>query len=303
MTEPTPAPYPIGDHSRLLAGDALTLAAQLPPESIHLTFTSPPYHQYKDYGPEPHPQDLGRQQDYQDYLAQLARLWKLLYTATVPGGKLVLQAANMKTAGTKPAVLVPLHWDLTYAAINAGFLLYDEILWLKIKSRIGSQGGRPLFGSYPYPGNPKMLNAIFENLSVLTKPGTRPPVSPAAKAASKLSKAYWQEATNGFWDLPNHGDPEHPASFCPPLAERVIRLYSFVDETVLDPFAGLGTTVIAAEALGRHGLGFELQPQYLRAARDKATAQLAQMKLELKADPAPGTEPPPYRAVSQPLPL
>ena len=281
---------PIGDHSRIFQGDALALAAALPPESVHLTFTSPPYHGYKTYGRSPHPADLGRHQDYADYLEQMTRLWKLLYAATVPGGKLVIQAANMKTAETQPATLVPLQWDLTYTAMGAGFLLYDEILWVKMKSHSGSQGGRPLFASYPYPGNPKMLNAVFENLAVLTRPGTRPPVDPERKAQSRLDIEYWKTATNGLWDIPSHADPEHPATFRPELADRVIRLYSFVGETVLDPFAGTGTAVLAAEELGRHGLGFELHPEYVRAAGRRAVARLAQLSLELGplAAPRPG---------------
>ena len=271
----------IGAYGRLLEGDALTLAAQLPPSSVHLTFTSPPYHEYKTYGREPHPADLGRPQEYRDYLAQMTRLWELLYAATVPGGKLIIQAANMKTAETKPATLVPLHWDLTYAARAAGFLLYDEILWVKMKSHTGSQGGRPLFGSYPYPGNPKMLNAVFENLSILTKPGPRPPVSPARKKASRLPMEYWRTATNGLWDIPSAADPRHPATFSPELAERVVKLYSFVEELVLDPFAGVGTTLIAAVQLNRQALGFELRPEYAAVAAARAAEVCDQHRLEL----------------------
>lgn len=292
-------------------GDCLTLAAALPPESIHLTFTSPPYHEYKTYGRESHPADLGRPQEYADYLEQMTRLWQLLYAATVPGGKLIIQAANMKTARTQPATLVPLHWDLTYAARSAGFLLYDEILWLKMKSHTGSQNGRPLFGSYPYPGNPKMLNAVFENISVLTKPGARPAVSEEQKEQSRLDGgagdfSYWKAATNGLWEIPSAADPEHPATFSPELARRVIRLYSFVGETVLDPFAGAGAAILAAEELGRCGLGFELHPEYLRTAGRRAIARLAQLPLELtKETSAPAgaaTTALPYRP-QRPLPL
>ena len=283
----------LGPHSRIILGDALTLAAALPPESVALTFTSPPYHEYKTYGSAPHPADLGRPQEYQDYLEQLARLWQLIYPATMPGGKLILQAANMKTAHTVPATLVPLHWDLTYAAMQAGFLLYDEILWLKMKHHTGSQSGRPLFGSYPYPGNPKMLNSVFENLSVLTKPGSRPAVSPEIKEKSRQPWSFWKEATNGCWDLPSAADPEHPATFSPELARRVIRLYSFVEDLILDPFAGTGTTLLAAEELGRRGLGFELRQEYVRVAARRATAQLAQLKMPFLDEPPAETEPAP----------
>lgn len=282
------AEYPIGDRSVVRQGDALLLTAELPRESVHLTFTSPPYHHYKTYGAAPHPQDLGRPQEYEDYLLQLSGLWNSIYAATVPGGKLVIQAANMKTAETQPATLIPLHWDLTNAAMAAGWLLYDEIIWLKMKSHSGSQSGRPLFGSYPYPGNPKMLNAVFENLSVLTKPGKRPDTPPELKEASRLSFEYWKQATNGCWDIPSAADPDHPATFSPELAERVIRLYSFREETVLDPFAGSGTAVIAAEELGRRGIGFELRPEYAAAARRRAISRLAQLPLQLSpsGDPA-----------------
>ena len=276
-----PAERRIGNRGRLLLGDALALARELPPAAVHLTFTSPPYHEYKTYGREPHPADLGRPQEYRDYLAQMQELWQSLYAATIPGGKLIIQAANMKTAHTVPATLVPLHWDLTYAAMAAGFLLYDEILWVKMRTHTGSQGGRPLFGSYPYPPNPKMLNAVFENLSVLTKPGTRPAVSPEVKESSALPWEFWKTATNGIWEIPSQSDPKHPATFSPELADRIVRLYSFVDDLVLDPFAGTGTTLIAAVKLQRQALGFELRPEYAAVAAARAAETCDQHRLQL----------------------
>lgn len=273
--------FAIGRHSTVFQGDARELVRELPEASVHLTFTSPPYHQLKDYGPDPdRPENLGRRQPYADYLATMAEIFAGLHRATVPGGKLLLQSANIKPARLPVPQVVPLHWDLTRLLLDAGFVFYDEIVWLKKESYTGSAGGRPLFGSYPYPGNPKMLNQLWENISVLTKPGPRPRPSPADKEASRLSRAEWHEWTHGVWRIESKQDPAHPATFNAELAERVVRLYSFRGETVLDPFAGTGTTVIAAEQHGRRGLGFELQRQYCAVAHNRGQA-LLQLGLNL----------------------
>lgn len=267
--------YAIGRRSKIIEGDARQLVKRIPDESVYLTFTSPPYHSLKDYGPDPdRPENLGRRQPYADYLSDMKGLFAELHRATAPGGKLLLQAANIKPANLLTPQVRPLLWDLTWQLMEAGFIFYDEIVWLKKLSYTGSAGGRPLFGSYPYPGNPKMLTQLWENISVMTKPGTRSRPGGADREASRLTKDEWQEWTHGVWRIESLHDPEHPATFNAELAEQVVKFYSFRGETVLDPFAGTGTTVIAAEKLGRIGTGFELQKRYCIIARNRGQALL-----------------------------
>lgn len=242
----------VGQTGLIHIGDALRILEGIPPESVYLVATSPPYHDRKSYGNKPHPADLGRPQPYAEYLSEMTRIWHLSHRALTPGGKLAFISANMKEQKSKPPRLAPLHHDLVAAAEGAGFIYHDEALWVKKSSYTGSPEGRPLFGSYPLPGNPKFLTQLWEHIAVMAKPGKRPRrYNAAQKELSKLSWEQWREWTNGIWRIESGADADHPATFNPEVAERLIRLYTFVGETVLDPFAGIGTTVIAADACGR----------------------------------------------------
>ena len=271
--------YTIGRTGLIHVGDAAQLLQTLPSESVHLVVTSPPYHDRKSYGRRPHPADLGRPQPYRQYLSAMTDIWRLCHRALTPGGKLAFISANMKERQAKTPRLAPLHHDLVAAAENAGFIYHDEALRLKKSSYTGSPEGRPLSGSYPMPGNPKFLNQLWEHIAVMAKAGKRPSPHNAQKQISKLSREQWREWTNGVWRIESNADPDHPAIFSPEVAERLIRLYTFTGETVLDPFAGVGTTVIAAEACGRQGIGIELHRSYAAVAR-RRDERLQQIPLD-----------------------
>lgn len=291
--------YTVGQNGLIHVGDALPILQTLAPESVHLVVTSPPYHDRKTYGRAPHPSDLGRPQPYERYLAAMTDIWRLCHRALVPGGKLAFISANMKERQAKPPRLAPLHHDLVTAAETAGFIYHDEALWLKKSSYTGSPEGRPMFGSYPLPGNPKFLNQLWEHIAVMAKPGKRPRRYDAAqKELSKLSWEQWQQWTNGVWRIESNADPDHPATFSPEVAERLVRLYTFVGETVLDPFAGIGTSIIAAEACGRLGIGIELHEGYAAIAQSRGEHLL---QLPLEPIPMPHAIHPPAEQTTLPL--
>lgn len=271
--------YTIGRTGLIHVGDAAQLLRTLPTESVHLVVTSPPYHDRKSYGRRPHPADLGRSRPYRQYLSAMTDIWRLCHRALTPGGKPAFTSANMKERQAKPPRPAPLHHDLVAAAENAGFTYHDDALRLKKSSYTGSPEGRPLFGSYPMPGNPKFLNQLWEHIAVMAKAGKRPRPHDARKQISKLSREQWREWTNGVRRIESIADPDHPATFSPEVAERLIRLYAFIGETALDPFAGVGTTVIAAEACGRQGIGIELHRSYAAAARRRGE-RLQQIPLD-----------------------
>ena len=259
--------YTVGQTGLIHIGDARQLLQILPAESVHLVVTSPPYHDRKTYGNTPDAADLGRPQPYDQYLEEMTDIWRFCHRALTPGGKLAFISANMKERQAKPPRLAPLHHDLVAAAEAAGFTYHDEALWLKKSSYTGSPEGRPLFGSYPLPGNPKFLNQLWEHIAVMAKSGKRPRRYDAAqKELSKIGWEQWREWTNGVWRIESVADPDHPATLRPEVPQRLIRLYTFVGETVLDPFAGIGTAVIAAEACGRQGIGIELHETYTAVA-------------------------------------
>ena len=236
-------------------------------ESVALTFTSPPYFNYIDYAWD---EGVGKEKEYADYLASLDVVWRSVFEQTMPGGKLVLNISNMKSRKDVEAetFIYPLVADSISRLTRMGWLFFDEIVWAKMGAR-GDAEGNVLWGSYPYPPTPKIMDSTFENILVFRKEGSREQVSWERKQKSILTKEEWADFTMGVWNITTDHDPHHPATFPMALAERVIRLYSFVDDLVLDPFAGSGTAVIAAEKWGRAGVGYEIARTYETALRKK----------------------------------
>ena len=260
--------------------DTNTGVPALHDESIALTFTSPPYWNFVDYV---NPKGVGYEESYNDYLKSLSRLFKEIKKKTIPGGRMVINASNMKSRksieGT--SFVYPIVPDIITLARKAGFTFFDEIIWVKGGANAGALKGRVLFGSYPYPPTPKILDSTFENIIVFTKPGKRKKVCPDVKERSQLTKDEWRAFTKGIWEIPPDRDPHHPATFPMEIAERIIRMYSFADDAVLDPFAGSGTTLIAAEKHNRVGIGFEISREYEVALKEKVEKCLRQLRLPM----------------------
>ena len=269
---PTPVSHVrIGERSRVVFASNMDDdhgIPDLPNASVALVFTSPPYWNYMDYGDAA---GIGTEESYAGYMESLRKVFTALEPKVIPGGRVVVNICNMKSrrAVEGRAFLRPVAFDAVQVIGQAGFIFFDEIIWVKGAANAGALNGRPLFGSYPYPPTPKILDSIFENVFVFIKTGKRPSMQRVRKNESRLDKEEWMQFTKGIWELPPDRDPYHPATFPLEMAERVIRLYSFKGDKVLDPFAGTGTTPIAAEKLGRRGLGFEIEEAYAEAVRYK----------------------------------
>ena len=271
----------VGIRSRLIFTDNLSLTDGVPSlddESVALTFTSPPYWNFIDYASS---EGVGYEASYKDYLNSLATLFDNIERKTIPGGRMVVNASNMKSRKTVEGTsfVYPIVPDIIVRAQQAGFTFFDEIIWVKGGANAGALKGRVLFGSYPYPPTPKILDSTFENIIVFTKPGKRKKVCTEIKGRSRLTKDEWRAFTKGVWEIPPDRDPHHPATFPMEIAERVVRLYSFAEDLVLDPFAGSGTTLIAAEKHNRQGIGFEISQDYEKAVRHKEEKWLRQLRL------------------------
>ena len=249
-------------------------------ESIALTFTSPPYWNFVDYARN---DGVGYENSYKEYLNSLLKLFRAIEKKTMPGGRMVVNASNMKSRRSVEgdSFVYPIVPDIIELARRAGFTFFDEIIWVKGGANAGALNGRPLFGSYPYPPTPKILDSTFENIIVFTKPGKRKKVCKTVKDRSQLTKEEWRLFTKGIWEIPPDRDPDHPATFPMEIAERVVRMYSFADDIVLDPFAGSGTTLIAADKHNRRGIGYEIALEYKQAIRNKEEKCLRQLNLPL----------------------
>lgn len=247
-------------------------------ESVALTFTSPPYWNYVDYAGS---EGVGYEDSYKEYLDSLSKLFRVIARKTIPGGRMVVNASNMKSRRSVEgeSFVYPIVPDIITRAQKAGFTFFDEIIWVKGGANAGALKGRVLFGSYPYPPTPKILDSTFENIVVFTKPGKREKVCKEIKGRSELTKDEWRAFTKGVWEIPADRDPDHPATFPMEIAERVVRMYSFAGDVVLDPFAGSGTTLIAADKHDRRGIGFEIAREYAQAIKNKEEKWLRQLNL------------------------
>lgn len=269
----------VGNSSWVIFADNLDKKFGVPVlenESVALTFTSPPYWNFIDYAGS---EGVGYETSYKDYLNSLSKLFRTLEKKTIPGGRLIVNASNMKSRRSVEgeSFVYPIVPDIITRAQRAGFTFFDEIIWVKGGANAGALKGRVLFGSYPYPPTPKILDSTFENILVFTKPGKRPKVCQEVKDRSQLTKDEWRTFTKGIWQIPPDRNSDHPATFPIEVADRIVRMYSFADDVVLDPFAGSGTTLIAADKHKRRGIGFEISPDYEQAIRNKEEKCLRQL--------------------------
>jgi modification methylase len=214
----------------------------LPDNCIHLMVTSPPYNAQKEYD-----QDLS----LEAYLAFLKRVWKETYRVLVPGGRACINIANL---GRKP--YLPLHSFIIEQMLSIGFLMRGEIIWDKAASASPSTA----WGSWLSATNP-VLRDVHEYILVFCKEGFRRPKGHRENTITKDDFLAW---TKSVWQFPAVQARQigHPAPFPIELPHRCIQLYTFKDDVVLDPFAGSGSTCVAAKADGRHFVAYEVNPDY-----------------------------------------
>jgi site-specific DNA-methyltransferase (adenine-specific) len=219
----------------------------LPDCSIHLVVTSPPYNVQKEYD-----QDLS----LEDYLALLNRVWAETYRVLVPGGRACINVANL---GRKP--YIPLHTFIIEQMLEIGFLMRGEIIWDKAASASPSTA----WGSWMSASNP-VLRDVHEYILVFSKDGFRRPQEERENTIQKEDFLAW---TKSVWQFPAVQAKKigHPAPFPVELPHRCIQLYTYMGDVVLDPFAGSGTTLLAAKQDARHFVGYEINPDYCRLAQ------------------------------------
>jgi DNA modification methylase len=224
--------------------------SELPDHSVHLMVTSPPYNVGKEYD---------KDATLEEYLAFLGRVWREVHRVLVPGGRACVNVANL---GRKP--YIPMHAYVLQGMDQAGFLMRGEIIWNKASSASPSTA----WGSWRSPANPT-LRDVHEYLLVFSK-GAFSRKNPQKRTAT-ISRDDFLEFTKSVWTFPaiSARSVGHPAPFPVELPHRLIQLYTFTGEVVLDPFMGSGQTAIAALNDDRHYLGYEIEPQYVRLAEKR----------------------------------
>ena len=258
---------------------------ELPDNSIQLIITSPPYFNIKDYSKDGYQKNkiskklvgqIGDVNDYDTYLEEMLRVWKECFRVLKPNGKLVVNAPlmpmfkkNLDTHFNRH--IFNINSDIEHSILKyiKGIYLLDIYIWNRKNST-----KRLMFGSYPYPRNFYAQNTI-EFITVYVKDGKSENNLPKRiKEASKLTQKEWLEYTKQVWDIaiPNKKDlafGEHSAIMPEEIVKRCIKLYSFVEDVVLDPFAGSGTTLKVAKELKRNFVGYEISKEYQKTVEKK----------------------------------
>lgn len=258
------APVPVST-LRLVRGDARHLGF-LPDASVHLVVTSPPYWNLKRYHDTPG--QLGHIGDYEAFRAELNKVWAEVFRVLVPGGRLVCVVGDVCRSRRQFGrhVVYPLHADICVACRKLGFDNLNPILWHKIANAAYEvENGRGSFLGKPYEPNAIIKNDV-EFILMQRKPGGYRQPTEQQRARSRLSRQEYHEWFQQIWTLTGASTRDHPASFPYELAYRLVRMFSFAGDTVLDPFCGTGTTLLAAANTGRNGIGVELDLAYVQLA-------------------------------------
>lgn len=250
---------------RLIVGDSRNMGF-LPDESIHLVVTSPPYWSLKNY-PNRLGQ-LGNVADYEAFLKEIAKVCRECYRVLVPGGRMVCVVGDVCLSRRRHGRhrVMPLHADIAVICRTIGFDNLNPIIWYKISNAAFEVDNGTKFLGKPYEPNAIIKNDIEFILMQRKRGGYRKP-SEEQRRLSKLSKQEYDAWFRQIWDIPGESTRKHPAPYPLELAYQLVRMFSFVGDTVLDPFVGIGTTMVAALKAGRNSIGIDIESNYVSMAR------------------------------------
>jgi DNA modification methylase len=234
-------------------------------ESVHLVVTSPPYWNLKRYNDSNG--QLGAISDYEEFLGQVDEVWKHCYRLLAEGGRMIIVVGDVCLSRKQHGrhSVVPLHASIQESCRRIGFDNLAPIIWHKIaNARFEVENGSSFLGK-PYEPNAIIKNDI-EYILMQRKPGAYRNPTSAMRILSIISEENHRAWFQQIWRLPGASTRDHPAPFPLELATRLIRMFSFVGDTVLDPFMGSGTSNLAAAQWGRHSIGVEIDKKYFDLA-------------------------------------
>jgi site-specific DNA-methyltransferase (adenine-specific) len=262
-------------------GDARDLSF-IPDASVHLVVTSPPYWTLKQYAPGNKAQ-LGDVEKYENFLTELDKVWRECARVLVPGGRICFVVGDVCIPRKREGrhYVMPLHADIQVRARKLGLDCLTPILWHKIANGVTEAEGNGA-GFYGKPYQPGAIVKNDTEFILLLRKGTKyRSATPVQKALSMLTKEEMQGWLRSGWeDVPGASTKSgHPAPFPVEIAERLIRLFSFAGDTVLDPFLGTASTTAAAINSGRKSIGVEVERSYLAISKEKISALARVMRM------------------------
>ncbi len=254
---------------KCIIGDSRKMT-EVKDSSIHLIVTSPPYWQLKDYGSEG---QIGFNHSYEEYINNLNLVWNESFRVLQPGCRMLINIGDQIARAVYYGryKVIPIRTEIIKFCETIGFDYMGSIMWQK-KTTMNTTGGATVMGSYPYPRN-GIVEIDYEFILIFKKPGTPPKVSPEIKNQSKISKEKWKEYFSGHWYFNGVRQEGHLAMYPVELPKRAIEMFTFVGETVLDPFLGSGTTSLAASISNRNSIGYEINKGFLPIIKEKLNSQ------------------------------
>lgn len=249
----------------IIIGDSRNMS-ELKDESVHLIITSPPYWQLKDYG---NGSQIGFNDTYEDYINNLNLIWNECYRVLHNGCRLCVNIGDQfaRSVYYGRYKIIPIREEIIKFCETIGFDYMGAIIWQKVTT-CNTTGGATIMGSFPYPRN-GIIKLDYEFILIFKKLGEQPKVSKEIREKSKLTKEEWNEYFYGHWNFSGERQDKHLAMFPEELPKRLIKMFSFADDTVLDPFLGSGTTCLAAKKLGRTSVGYEINKDFLPVIKQK----------------------------------
>ncbi|HOC40249.1 MAG TPA: DNA methyltransferase [Bacteroidales bacterium] len=252
-------------HHKIIIGDSRNME-EIADESIHLIVTSPPYWQLKDYGNE---NQIGYNDTYEEYINNLNLVWSECHRVLHKGCRLCINIGDefARSVYYGRYKVIPIRTEIIKFCENYGFDYMGSIIWQKVTT-CNTTGGATIMGSYPYPRN-GIIKLDYEFILIFKKYGNAPNVSKEIKELSKLTNEEWNQYFVGHWNFSGEKQDKHLAMFPEELPKRLIKMFSFVGETILDPFLGSGTTSLAAKKLNRNSIGYEINEDFLPIIKEK----------------------------------
>ena len=254
-----------GTYHKIINGDSRHMS-ELKDESIHLALTSPPYWQLKDYGTE---NQIGFHDDYETYINHLNLTWQECFRVLHNGCRLCINIGDQfaRSVYYGRYKIIPIHTEIIKFCEMIGFDFMGSIIWQKTTT-MNTTGGASIMGSFPHPRN-GIVKLDFEYILLFKKQGIAPKPTQAQKDSSVMTTEEWNTYFNGHWYISGARQDKHLAMFPDELPKRLIKMFSFAGENVLDPFLGSGTTMAVAKSLERNSCGYEINPEFIPIIKQK----------------------------------
>ncbi len=238
----------------------------LPDKSVHLVITSPPYWQLKDYGTE---NQIGFHESYESYINNLNLVWKESFRVLHPGCRLCINIGDQfaRSVYYGRYKVIPIRTEIIKFCETTGFDYMGAVIWQKVTTT-NTTGGATIMGSFPYPRN-GILKLDYEFILLFKKQGIPPKPTKEQKELSAMTKDEWNTYFSGHWYFAGAKQDGHIAVFPEELPARLIKMFAFAGDTVLDPFLGSGTTSLAARNLCRNSIGYEINADFISIVKEK----------------------------------